>query len=69
MLYHPHHYGNRRDGGAVSPSGVMKASSGSNQTFTLTANPGLVIADLLADSWSVGKMTSYTFTNVQAVHR
>ena len=61
-------YASAGTGGTISPSGVVKVSSGSNQTFTLTANPGFVIANLLADSVSAGKVTSYTFSNMQAAH-
>ncbi|MCX6877371.1 MAG: hypothetical protein NTW21_26715 [Verrucomicrobia bacterium] len=61
-------YASAGTGGTITPSGVVKVRSGSNQTFTITANSGFAIANLLADSVSVGKVTSYTFTNVQSTH-
>ncbi|MFH1377486.1 MAG: DNRLRE domain-containing protein [Planctomycetota bacterium] len=54
--------------GSVSPSGAVIVANGSNQTFTITANSGYQIADVLVDGSSVGIVASYSFTNVTAAH-
>ena len=41
---------------------------GAYVTFTITADPGYHVADVLVDGVSVGARTSYAFTNVQADH-
>jgi subtilisin family serine protease len=55
-------------GGSISPSGNVTVSEGSNQTFTIAANNGFEIADVLVDGISVGAVSEYTFTNVSADH-
>ncbi|MGB9594676.1 MAG: InlB B-repeat-containing protein, partial [Candidatus Poribacteria bacterium] len=55
-------------GGSISPSGVVKVNHGSNQIFTITPAEGYDIADVKVDNVSVGKVASYTFTNVTAPH-
>ncbi len=52
--------------GSISPSGSVSVTQGANQTFTITPNSGYHVADVLVDGTSVGAVTSYTFTNVQA---
>jgi len=54
--------------GAISPTGPVSVTQGSSRTFTITPNSGYTIADVLVDSGSVGTVSSYTFTNVQATH-
>jgi len=54
--------------GSISPSGVVNAPCGTNQTFTITAAPDWHIADVLVDGVSVGSAGTYTFTNVTALH-
>ncbi len=54
--------------GGISPSGAVSVSAGNNQGFTITPNSGYQVANVLVDSVSVGTVTSYTFTNVQANH-
>jgi hypothetical protein len=56
------------DGGSISPSGSLSVSEGSSQSFTVTANTGYHIYDVMADSTSVGAVSSYTFSNVTANH-
>ena len=51
-------------GGSISPSGAVAVSGGTNQTFTITANTGYRIADVLVDGSSVGAVNSFTFVNV-----
>ena len=54
--------------GSISPSGSVTVNHGGSQTFTITANTGYHVADVLVDGVSVGAVTSYTFTNVTANH-
>ncbi len=55
-------------GGAIDPSGALTVDCGTNRTFTITAGPGHHVGDVLVDGGSVGAVTSYTFTDVQAAH-
>jgi len=54
--------------GSVSPSGSVKVNYGASQTFTITPNTNYSINDVKVDGASVGKVSSYTFTNVTANH-
>ena len=54
-------------GGSISPSSASVVSGGS-KTFTVTANEGYAISDVLVDGKSVGAVGSYTFSNVSASH-
>ncbi len=56
------------DNGTISPSGNVSVEGGSNKLFTITANNGYLIEDVLVDNISHGAISSYTFTNVQANH-
>ena len=56
------------DGGAVSPSGNVRVTSGSDKTFTITAEDGYIISDVLVDGGSVGAVSKYTFENVRKNH-
>jgi|GEM_PF-1439606 len=53
--------------GTMSP-GTTGVAQGSNLTETITPNNCYHVADVLVDGVSVGAVTSYTFTNVQANH-
>jgi len=55
-------------GGSISPGGTVYVVPGASQTFTITADPGYDIADVLADGSSVGARTTYPFENVTADH-
>ena len=55
-------------GGSISPSGSVTANHGTNQTFTITPNTGYVILNVVVDGSSVGSVSSYTFSNVNAGH-
>ena len=55
-------------GGSISPTGTTFVKHGSNQSFTITANAGYSIADVLVDGASVGAVASYTFPNLTAAH-
>jgi hypothetical protein len=54
--------------GTISPSGGVSVSQGANQTFTIKANTGYKVQDVLVDGASVGAVNSYTFSNVTAAH-
>jgi fibronectin type 3 domain-containing protein len=55
-------------GGKISPAGKVQVTYGSNQTFSISRYPGYIIAYVKVDGVSVGKVTSYTFSNVTANH-
>ena len=52
--------------GAITASTTV--NHGSNSTFTITPNANYHVFDVLVDGNSVGTLTSYTFTDVSAVH-
>ena len=54
--------------GAIAPSGAVIVTSGADQNFTITPNPGFHIATVLVDNASVGAVASYTFNDVTANH-
>ena len=54
--------------GAISPPGSFSVLSGTNRTFTITANTGYKVQNVLVDGVSVGAVTSYTISNVTANH-
>ena len=54
--------------GAISPSGAVSVNQGASQVFTITANVGYHVANVLVDNASVGAVGSYTFSSVTANH-
>ncbi len=54
--------------GSISPSGAVSATCGGSQTFFITPNSCYSVASVLVDGSSVGAVTTYTFTNIQANH-
>ena len=54
--------------GSISPNNSTTISYGGSQAYTITANTGFHILDVLADGSSVGAVTTYTFSNVTADH-
>ena len=56
------------DNGSITPSGTVTVNSGDSQTFTITADSGYHIDDVLVDGVSTGAVTSYTFNNVTSDH-
>lgn len=55
-------------GGNISPSGTIVVSSGSSQTFTITAASCHIIKSIIVDGISQTVAGTYTFTNVTANH-
>ena len=56
-------------GGTITPSGTVNLVLGSNQTFTIKANAGYNLTQVLVDGIALASLpTSYTFTNVQVGH-
>ena len=55
-------------GGTITPSGSVQVEYGSDQTFTIKANSGYTIADVIVDGQSKGAISTYTFKNVQDNH-
>ncbi|WP_367870113.1 hypothetical protein [Luteolibacter sp. Populi] len=56
------------ENGTISPAGAVGVTAGQNQEFTITANSGFHVADVLVDGVSVGAVGTYTFTAVNADH-
>lgn len=56
------------EGGSISPTGSIVVQRGQSKTFTITANEGYVIADVLVDGEFVGAVSAYTFENVRGKH-
>ena len=55
-------------GGTISPNGEVEVEKGTSKTFTITPNSDYLIADVLVDGESIGAVSSYTFSEVQANH-
>ena len=55
-------------GGSISPSGDVSVNYNENIAFSIAANTGYYIADVMVNGMSVGAVSSYTFTNVQESH-
>jgi len=55
-------------GGTIAPAGFVQVNEGDSQTFTITAEAGYHIADVLVDGISQGALTGYTFSDVIANH-
>ena len=54
--------------GSITPDGSVTVPEGSDQSFTIAADTGYVIEDVLVDGGSVGAVSSYTFSSVKADH-
>lgn len=55
-------------GGAISPSGSVSVTSGSSQTFNITADTDYEIEDVLVDGSSVGAVSTYSFNYIYSDH-
>ena len=53
--------------GSITP-GTVSIAQGSGKTFTIAANNGYEIADVVVNNKSKGAVTSYTFSNISANH-
>jgi hypothetical protein len=52
-------------GGSINPSGDVNVNISDNKTFTIAANTGYYIVDVIVNGRSVGAVGSYTFTDIQ----
>lgn len=55
-------------GGKISPNGDVAVANGADQAFTISANSGYKLLDVIVDGVSVGKVENYTFQNVTKPH-
>jgi len=55
-------------GGSINPSGTSVVYYGASQTDMITPTSGYYIVAVQVDGQSVGAVTSYMFTNIQANH-
>jgi hypothetical protein len=55
-------------GGRISPSGQVQISQGANRTFSITPDTGYRIRNVVVDGTRVGRVSTYTFTNVTSDH-
>jgi hypothetical protein len=53
-------------GGSISPSGSVTVLGGTSKTFSITANTGYRIGQVVVDGVSKGALSGYTFTNITA---
>lgn len=54
--------------GTITPFGASMVNQGYDQFYTIAANPGNYLANILVDGIPVGPMSSYTFNAVAANH-
>ena len=54
--------------GNISPSGTVAVNHGSDQTIAITPDVNYHVADVTVDGFSIGAVSTYTFTNVTAAH-
>ena len=54
------------EGGQIAPSGKVSVTEGTDKTFTITADAGYVVKDVVVNGRSVGVVTTYTFKDVDA---
>ncbi len=55
-------------GGTITPAGAVSVLQGSSQIFTITPSAGYQIASVTVDGVSVGKVSTYSCSNVTASH-
>jgi uncharacterized repeat protein (TIGR02543 family) len=55
-------------GGSIDPSGIVSVIYGNDQSFTITADTGYRINNVVVDGTSEGAVSSYTFENVATDH-
>jgi hypothetical protein len=54
--------------GSIDPAGSVTVDYGDSPTFTITADPGYKIADVVVDGESEGPLSTLTFSDVNADH-
>jgi FlgD Ig-like domain/PGAP1-like protein/Fibronectin type III domain len=54
--------------GTITPSGTVAVTPSTSVAFAITADPCYSIADVLVDGFSLGAVSSYSFSNVTADH-
>lgn len=55
-------------GGSISPSGAQVVTAGTSMTFTIIAEDGYKISDVIVDEVSMGEVDSYTLEDIQTDH-
>ena len=55
-------------GGSITPSGSIQISEYSGKKFAIAPSEGYEISDVLVDGVSVGKVTEYSFSNINTNH-
>ena len=55
-------------GGTITPSGTVTVAAGDSQGFTITADEGYYVQDVLVNGVSVGAVNSHTFHDVNDSH-
>lgn len=55
-------------GGTIQPLGATEYDRGSSATYSIVANTGYNVSDVIVDGTSVGSKTSHTFSDIQANH-
>ncbi|MFP4533567.1 MAG: C25 family cysteine peptidase [Desulfobacterales bacterium] len=55
-------------GGRISPSGEVPVFENADETFTIEAEEGYEVAEVIVDGNSQGAVTEYTFRDVTAAH-
>lgn len=56
------------ENGTISPSGEVSVTENNSRTFTITPNTNYHIDNVVVDGTSVGAVSSYTFSSVNANH-
>ncbi|RBP34817.1 hypothetical protein DFR65_101717 [Oceanihabitans sediminis] len=54
--------------GTITPTGTTTLNCRDNQSYSITADTGYAVADVLVDGVSVGAVTSYDFNNITQAH-
>lgn len=54
--------------GSITPAGTTTINYGDNRTYTISANAGYSIENVVVDGISMGAISSFTFTNVMENH-
>ena len=55
-------------GGSISPSGSVMVNCGASSSFSISANAGYIISDVVVDGISVGAVPSFNFDDVSSAH-